>query len=207
MKDGEGTRILSAPVTITINSTALPVELTELAGTVLDKSILLNWRTLSEVNNEQFNIEESQDGRTFQKIGEVRSVGTSMGSQDYSFNVFDPRSGTSFYRLKQIDFDGQFIYSNVISLDFEREDFEVGQFYPNPSKSGIVNLEYSTQEEGSLTILVFDLTGKLVTERFKVVSVGSNNLIFDFSSLRTGAYIVKIGEQHAPLQRKLVIKR
>jgi hypothetical protein len=185
----------------------LPVELTFFDAKVINKEVLLSWQTASELNNEKFEIEVSEDGREFKKIAEVKGNETTLEQQDYSFEVKNPQNGISYYRLKQVDFDGQFEYSEVLSLNFKREIGEIGQFYPSPSKSGLVNLDYTTQTDEEITITVFDMTGKLVFNEIQQVLNGDNNLSFDFSNLNTGIYIVKIGNTKNSTHRKIIIEK
>lgn len=189
------------------SSTTLPVELLSFEGRQSSENILLNWQTASEINNDKFEIEKSQNGRDFFKIGEMDGIGNSSHLQNYSFKIKSLINGISYYRLKQIDFDGQFEYSEVISVNFKEESGQLGYFYPNPSKSGMVNLDYSAQKEDEITISVFDMTGKLVVNQIQKVSKGQNNLTFDFSFLNKGIYIVKIGDERNPTHRKLIIER
>ena len=190
-----------------ITSVLLPVELLFFDATLDANTVLLNWQTASELNNEKFEVEQSRDGRDFQKIGEIEGKGTTLEQQDYSYEVKNPRNGISYYRLKQIDFDGQFEYSKVISVNFKGENGDVGEFYPNPSKSGLVNIYYTSQTDDEIAVSVFDVTGKLVVNQIQQVSNGDNNLSFDFSELNTGTYIVKIGDERNPTHRKLIIER
>jgi hypothetical protein len=189
------------------NAVALPVELIKFGSSTLVQGIQLDWQTAIEINNERFEIEDSQDGRVFQKIGEVKGNGTTAEQQEYSFEVKNPKKGVSYYRLKQIDFDGQFEYSKVISVDFKGDNGDVGELYPNPSKSGVINLDYFAQSDDEITISVFDVTGKLVVNQIQSISRGNNNLSFDFSELNIGIYIVKIGDERNPTHRKLIIER
>lgn len=186
---------------------SLPVELVDFKANVLQNAVQLKWSTASETNNEGFEIEESRDGLIFQKIGEVQGNGTTFEQQEYSFEVKNPQNGISYYRLKQIDFDGQFEYSKVNSVNFRGENREVGKFYPNPSKSGLVNLDYFAQNDDEITVSVYDMTGKLVVNQIQSLSRGNNNLSFNFSELNTGIYIVKIGDERNPTHRKLIIER
>ena len=188
-------------------TSVLPVELLSFEAKEINKSIMLNWETASEINNEKFEIEESQDGGVFQKIGEVKGNGTTFEQQQYSFEVKNIRNGIFYYRLKQMDFDGQFEYSKVISVDFKNENGDVGEFYPNPSKSGLVNLDYFAQNEDEITVSVFDMTGKLVINQIQSIARGNNNLSFNLSGLNTGIYTVKIGNERNITHRKLIIER
>jgi len=190
-------------------TTELPVDLLSFDANYDENSneVTLNWQTASELNNKIFEIEESYDGREFQKIGEVEGKGTTIEQQDYSFEVKNIQKGISYYRLRQVDFDGQFEYSKVISVTFKGENEVVGDFYPNPSKSGLVNLNYSSQNHDEIAVFVFDMTGKLVLNQIQSITDGSNNLSFDFSELNRGIYIVKIGDKNNPVHRKLSIER
>jgi len=138
----------------------LPIELIDFKAEIFDNTVLLTWVTGSEYNNEKFEIQESRDGREFQKIGEINGNVTTTVQQEYSFDIKNPINGTSYYRLKQIDFNGQFEYSKVVSVNFKGEGHQVGAIYPNPSTSGLVNLDYFSQNDDEVTVSVFDMTGK-----------------------------------------------
>ena len=185
----------------------LPVKFISFVGVINSKSITLNWQTASEVNNDKFEIQRSHSGVEFKTIGEVRGNGTQTNQTDYKFVDRSISHGVSYYRLKQIDFDGQFDYSKVISVKYRGEVEVVGEFYPNPSQSQPVNLSYASQKDREITVSVYDLTGKLVFEQNQQVSSGENNLSFDFSNLDSGAYIINIGDEVNSTQRKLIIKK
>lgn len=185
----------------------LPVELTDFFAHEKDGAILLNWHTSSEINNHGFDLERSSDGSTWEFMGFVEGQGATAEAQSYFFRDENPVAGINYYRLRQMDFDGQFEYSKIINITFKGVNREVGEFYPNPSKLGLVNLEYTSQSDEAIVISVFDATGKLVLNEIQQVADGSNNLSFDFSDLNTGIYFVKIGGETNPTHRKLIIER
>ena len=94
--------------------TVLPVELTFFTGKLEEHNIVLKWQTATETNNDKFEIEVSQDGQNFEKIGEVSGKGTTLEIQDYQSIIEGLNQGIHYFRLKQIDFDGQFSYSRII---------------------------------------------------------------------------------------------
>ena len=194
-------------LSVAASQITLPIKLLSFSGIQSNNQTHLKWNTALEINNKTFEIETSQDGRVFKKIGEVEGKGTTSEQQEYSFNVKTPRKGISYYRLKQIDFDGQFEYSKMISVDFKGENGNVGVFYPNPSKSGLVNLDYVSQNDAQIAVSVFDMTGQLVVNQIRQVSHGDNNLSFDFSELSTGVYIAKMGDERNPTHQKLIIEK
>lgn len=189
------------------SSMTLPVELLYFNARELNGSVELLWETAVEINNEKFEIEQSQNGRTFTKIGDVDGSGSSVVNQKYSFMITYPKNEISYYRLKQVDFDGQFEYSETISLYFGIESGQIGEFYPNPSKSGLVHLEYNSRNDGEILVSVFDVTGKFVVNQIQKISNGNNHLEFDFSDLNAGIYIIKIEDERNPNYRKFIIKR
>jgi len=171
----------------------------------VDNGLELQWQTASELNNEKFEIEMSQNGRSFNKIGEVKGYGTTQTQVDYDFSVEKPPVGTSYYRLKQLDFDGQSEYSYIVSANFVYKGVSVGTIYPNPSRSGLVSLDLTAEESKTASIAIFDATGKLIMNQVRSLVQGNNRLDFDFSSLMAGVYILKIGNEQNPIQRKLII--
>ena len=189
------------------NVMILPVELFSFKAEKGEKGILLKWATASELNNEKFEIEHSTNGRAFEKIGEIKGKETTLQVSDYSFQHQSPISGGNYYRLKQIDLDGQFEYSKVVSLNFKGEETEVGRFYPIPSKTGIVNLDLNSLIDGQISVSIFDMSGKMMGRQEIKVQNGFNNLNFDYSTLNNGIYLVKIDQRGNQTYRKLLIER
>lgn len=187
-------------------SVILPVELVSFEGRI-NNGLELYWQTVSELNNEKFEIQESADGIIFEKIGTVKGKGTTLQQQQYSFAVENPKAGLRYYRLKQIDYDGQFEYSKIISLDFDGQDDLIGKIYPNPSKPGLVNLDYSTQKNEVVTVSVFDRTGRLVLNTIQSISKGDGQLTVDCSTLQNGIYILEIGNEKKASHQKLIIEK
>jgi hypothetical protein len=97
-------------------STTLPVELTQFSGRAVESVNQLDWTTASEINCDYFNVEASKDGESFITGGSVQGAGNSTVTNNYSFTDENPFPGTTYYRLKQMDFDGQYEYSKVIDV-------------------------------------------------------------------------------------------
>lgn len=97
----------------------LPIELAELAASYNGKNVVVEWSTASEQNNDYFTIQRTHDGRDFEDIGKVSGAGNSSTLQQYSFNDPFPYRGTSYYRIKQTDYNGEFEYSNVVSVSID----------------------------------------------------------------------------------------
>jgi len=186
--------------------TPLPVELTSFTAESSEHHTTLTWKTATETNNQKFEIEESMEGRTFYKVGEVEGRGTTYTPQQYDFQVNNQRAGTLYYRLKQIDFDGRFEYSHIISVTSKGGQGSMGTFYPNPTKPGLVYLDYNAPDSQVIELTIFDRAGKLILREFHQVSTGDNQLSIDCSDLNLGVYVAKIGDEHHAIHRKLVIE-
>ncbi|MGB0431755.1 MAG: hypothetical protein ACPGLV_14875, partial [Bacteroidia bacterium] len=110
---------------------ALPVDLVSFNAKSFDKKVMLTWQTAMEINNDRFEIERLALGENWTPIGEIKGAGNSVDVLRYSFVDLNPVNGINYYRLKQVDFNGEFEYSNVLNVEFTPaiHDFSV---YPNP---------------------------------------------------------------------------
>jgi len=183
----------------------LPVDLISFGAEVDNKIVALNWSTATEVGNEGFKIEHSLDGETWREISSVNGNGTSEVTNTYEFIHEYPSSGMNYYRLKQVNFDGSFEYSEVVSVNFTFENEEIGALYPNPSNSGEVTLNYISKGNGSLDVAIFDVTGKLVSSQSYSTVNGINILTIDSSPLGKGSFIVKLDDKINSTSRRLVV--
>ncbi|NWG29541.1 MAG: T9SS type A sorting domain-containing protein [Ignavibacteriaceae bacterium] len=176
---------------------ALPVELSSFAAVVNGNSIILMWRTETEVSNYGFEIERAAfisksetRNSNFQKIGFVQGHGNSNSPKDYAF-ADTPEEGTSFqYRLKQIDTDGKFQYSDIVRVEIATPiQFELKQNFPNPFNPA-THITYNLPRDGFVTIKVYDIVGsEIVTLVNEEKKAGSYLITFDGANLSSGVYI------------------
>lgn len=188
--------------------TVLPVELTFFTGKLEEHNIVLRWQTATETNNDKFEIEISQDGQIFDKISEVNVNGTTLEMQNYRLIIEGLNQGIHYFRLKQIDFDGQFSYSEIIETEVQNSNksssIEIGSLYPNPSRTGLINLDYTANEE-ELNMIVYDLTGEIIFHHNALVHVGKHQLSYDLSFLEKGLYFVHLTNSVSSTIQKIVI--
>lgn len=193
-------------ITGTDASAPLPVQMLTFTGEVLNDDAKLNWITASERNNLGFEIERSSDGRTFEYVGFVKGAGNSNIKRNYQFvdaNVFN-QSSVVYYRLKQIDVNGGYEYSNTIELNkMQLETFAVTP-YPNPFLSTL-NLKVNTPQEGNAQITVFDLNGKLVFSKTTNMQSGINVVNMDeLVNSDGGIYFVEVKQASFVQVQKVV---
>lgn len=162
----------------------LPVELVRFEGEMEDGVVQLNWETSSEINNDYFVIEKSQDGVSFTEVDRVDGMGNSIVSNQYFFTEFSDDE-MAFYRLRQVDFDGSYEYSNIIKIG-ELNELDDLVVFPNPLIKGQFMTIYLKQAS---EVRLLDSNGSIVSQ--KSVSV-SNNVSFSTSNLVPGNYIAQV---------------
>jgi hypothetical protein len=132
----------------------------------------------------------------YQSLGFVEGFGTTTNSQTYSFTDNNIQPGSYTYRLKQIDFDGTFEYSNEVEVDFAvPAEFSLFQNYPNPFNPA-TKIAFTLPVESHLTLKVFNILGEEVTTLYNAsMGAGSHNLDFDASNLNSGIYFYQLEAQ------------
>lgn len=175
--------------------TPLPIELLYFDGEIVGEDNLLTWATVSEQNNDYFTLERSRNGFDFEVLGTVAGAGTSTSTLYYNQFDYDPFAGISYYRLKQTDFDGQYIYSQTIALNREMEQAVVSDLFPNPANNS-VNFMLNTPKTGTVNVDMFDNTGRLIATQAYEAHVGSNSFTIDISQFARGVYSTIIRFEH-----------
>ncbi|MFM9910749.1 MAG: T9SS type A sorting domain-containing protein, partial [Chitinophagaceae bacterium] len=145
-----------------------------------NQAALLNWQTAAEQNNDRFEIERSSNGIQFITIGIVKSVSSLFGA-GYSFEDTRPLVGINYYRLKQVDMDGKFIYSRVVQLNFVINSNI--KFFPNPAKNTLyINMPFP---EIIQSAIILDFTGRIVQ---RSVTQNSSSISLPIQQLEAGTY-------------------
>lgn len=145
-------------------------------------------------------MERSADGLTYQTVGKVDGFGNSVERRNYSFIDERPLSGLAYYRLRQVDQDGAFEFSPVVSV-LNRNERVLG-VYPNPGKEWFTLSGLSP--DMPLQVRVFDLMGRVVYEQNSVE--GSNTLRLDIGNLEKGAYLIQVSGDEGYLQQLRIVK-
>lgn len=165
----------------------LPVELTWFNASITKSGTgLLKWHTESELNNDRFEIERSENGVDFTSLGSIVGAGTSNQAHDYLFEDKEPILSLVYYRLKQVDFDGAFEYSSIVSLDFTSAEGGAGRLFvsPNPINSGSFASFRSGANTVRQTVTIYNNLNQEVRKFSDVEGFGTDGLT-------PGIYIVK----------------
>jgi hypothetical protein len=167
----------------------VPVELVSFTANRIYSGIELNWKTATETNNSGFTIERSRDEENFVQVGFVSGKGTTTELSNYSFIDNDIEVGKYFYRLKQTDFDGTFVYLNVVSVEIGLpKQFQLSQNHPNPFNP-TTTIKFQLPVDANVKIELFNSIGQKVDELFNNdLSGGVHEVTFSASNLSSGIY-------------------
>ena len=170
----------------------VPVELTSFTASVDDNDVTLNWETASEINNSGFQVEKKSNGE-YKSIGFVPGYGTTTETSAYSFSDVNLTPGTYSYRLKQIDYDGTFEYSDVVEVDILVPDvYSLHQNYPNPFNPS-TKITFTIAENANVTLKVFDVLGQeVMTLINQDLTAGIHTYDFDAAGFNSGVYFYRI---------------
>jgi len=187
----------------------VPVELLAFTASVRNSEVELLWSTASELNNMGFEIERSIDNQdNFVTVGFVEGKGSSTEINYYSFTDQPQVSGVNqiYYRLKQIDFDGTFTYTDVVNVSYDvPSEFVLGQNFPNPFNPS-TRINYFVPQESFVSIKVYDFLGReVMTLVNETKAVGSYEIVFDASDLPSGAYFYTMIAGNYSATKKMIL--
>ena len=193
--------------TIAIWDFPLPVELISFNSSVNDRDVTLNWTTSSELNNSGFDIERNSDNTDWIKAGFVNGSGTSNAPVNYSFTDKNLTSGKYKYRLKQIDFNGNFQYYELpeeVSIGVP-DKYSLEQNYPNPFNP-VTNLEFGISELGLVKLKIYDVTGReVVTLVNEIKEPGYYKIKFKAGNLASGVYFYRMTAGDFSAVKKFIV--
>jgi hypothetical protein len=171
----------------------LPVSLLSFTGKKVSNTSLLQWTTSSEQNNSHFVVEHSRDGKSFQSLSAAIASqavnGNSTVTLSYDYTDQTPYVGNNYYRLQQVDLDGNISYSKVLNV--YHGDETVVNLYPNPVNTQL-NVEINTPKASVANIKIMDATGRVVRAVDMQLQAGNNKSDINMEGLADGVYMIKI---------------
>ncbi|MEO1451158.1 MAG: T9SS type A sorting domain-containing protein, partial [Bacteroidota bacterium] len=187
----------------------LPVEYASFTVELRNGNGVLEWITLTELNSDHFAVERSENGATFQAVGQVSAAGTSNEAQQYTFT--DPGINQLgqpiiYYRIRQVDIDGSFEFSQVLKVKVKLEKVQAElKIYPNPAKTE-ATISFQSHTIGTWEMEVIRLNGQSVFKQQIKSQRGENRVKLNVDTWPRGHYIVRIQRGAARLTRKLVVQ-
>ena len=191
--------ILPGPITLNAALGILPVEFSSFSGKASGRGIRLDWSTATESNNKQFEVEFSEDGKSFKQIGVIAGAGTSYTPQQYNYEHTTPSTGINYYRLRQVDYDGTFEYSSMVTVEMKGKGFATYRIFPNP-----VQHTFTIQSEGGEAPSNVSLINTLGQE-IRLQNTHPNSFFELPRNLQRGTYILRFeGAGETRFERILV---
>ncbi|WP_375578550.1 T9SS type A sorting domain-containing protein [Marivirga tractuosa] len=186
------------------NNNSLPVELTFFTAENNGNRVDLKWQTASEKNNDFFEIQRSFDGTEFEVLGIVEGAGDSKETIDYDFKDYAPLAGDSYYRLRQVDYDGAFEYSEVVKVIRVEASNLVA--VPNPTQAQNIHLRLSGfHGEQKVQVAIFDMQGRRHYQAIHNPSDFNRALPIN-QELNSGIYIVDVKQGNIRKKVRLMVK-
>lgn len=183
----------------------IPVELESFSASINPNGILLKWITASETNNLGFEIERKKNSK-FEIVAFVNGKGTSTEKNYYSFLDDKVTAGNYEYRLKQIDFNGEISYSDILEIDYNTPSaFNLEQNYPNPFNPNTV-ISFSLQESGNVKLFVSNILGETVSNIYiGRLEAGNHNFNFDGTNLSSGIFVYTLEFEGKRISKSMIL--
>lgn len=179
-------------------SDLVPVEQSVFELITSNDEVTLRWQTESEISNLGFSVEHGIDGVHFSELTFIKGMGTTSQTQYYEYTHKFPRSGINYYRLKQIDYNGSYRYSDVLKTEVKTPDaFRLMQNYPNPFNSS-TTIEYVIKKPGMVSLTIVNNTGQVVRNLVSIPqAAGRYQIVWDGrdesrNELASGIYVYRL---------------
>ncbi len=186
----------------------VPVELASFTANVSENDVILNWSTASELNNEGFEVQRLVEGNEFATIGFIEGHGTTTDTKTYRFVDANLTAGSYTYRLKQVDFNGTFAYSDEVNAEITSPvQFELSQNYPNPFNPS-TTIKFSIPQSSNVSLKIFNTLGQEVSTLINQnMESGVHTINFDASQLNSGIYFYRLETgQFSEVKKMTLIK-
>lgn len=191
------------PAGIPLGGAVAPVLFSQFKATCSPNGTLINWKTAQESNSSYFEVERSVDGNTWVSLGRTAAAGNS--STDRSYNQIDLEAGNAMYRVKQVDKDGQFIYTGIERANCQVKNI-TSVIYPVPAQSEL-NVVIKSDRALNTQLIIFDATGRAVRRENVNIQNGSNNFKINLNGLSSGEYLLKSTNVELDLRKQFSIIR
>lgn len=185
----------------------LPVELTSFTAAYKNLAVMLSWKTETEVNNYGFNLERRVSEGDWDSIAFIEGNGNSNSPKEYSYTDKELFAGGSKfqYRLKQIDSDGSFEYSDIVEVEVVPDRFELSQNYPNPFNPS-TTIRFSLPEATQIKINLYNMLGEQVATLAQgIYESGYHKITFNASNLPSGTYVYRLESGNFVQVKKMIL--
>ena len=185
-------------------SIPLPIELVDFNANCNENNVELKWVTASETNNDYFTIEKSTNSVDFESLGNITGAGNSSSLKNYSFNDMNINTGSVYYRLKQIDFNGSYTHSDIIAINacVATETAIINAY----TDSGVLTLNIYSNADQKNEVTIYEITGRKVLNSEHYLAKGNNKIHLHTTEICFGAYLITLQNEKTLIKRKIIMK-
>jgi len=162
----------------------LPVEWVRFSAIANGEEVLISWTTATEENNDYYQVEYSTDGVNFEVIAEITGAGTSDIENNYRYTHYAPANGMNYYRIRQVDFNGEFSFTSIMAVEMSNDEEQVISFSPATAQ-----LDITVSEEELVQVVVFDMNGRVVAQQS---NNGHSLVSINLDNLQSGIYVCSV---------------
>jgi hypothetical protein len=173
-----------------INCLVLPVQMLSFEAKPEQRMVNVTWATASERNSAFFEVQRSEDASTWERLGQVAASGNTQNTTSYAFVDENPHSGMNFYRLRQVDINGDEVYTDHVAVLFRRTGLPI-EVYPNPAKESI-SASFTSQMAGVMQWRVMDMSGRIVEQGTFSAQNGTNRMEVNLTRVESGSYMLEL---------------
>jgi len=186
----------------------LPVELLSFEANLDIDKVRVKWVTATETNNDYFTLEKSRDGSTFEEVSKTDGQGSSSSMHEYMDTDYNPYEGVSYYRLKQTDFNGVFVYSNIVPVEYHANGDFGFSIFPNPATASDVKIQLKAAKGQEILVVVRDITGREFYSKVMVIETANGQIeaIDSEHVIAPGVYLVTASSMNVLYSQRLIIK-
>ncbi|MGB3546215.1 MAG: T9SS type A sorting domain-containing protein [Saprospiraceae bacterium] len=184
----------------------LPVDFLSFTARNDNAAVVLDWSTATETDNDYFAVERSADGRDWSELNRVSGQGTTELVNEYQYRDLEPLSGRSLYRLRQVDYDGAYAYSALVSVTRGgKNDGEAISVFPNPVTTGQLTAELSGDwtAGADLTLELHDLAGRIISRQ---LSAAASSITFPLENVPAGAYLLSVKRDGRSVSQRVMVR-
>ena len=186
----------------------LPVEFLSFDAQPNGNAVDVIWSTASEFNSDYFEVQRSKDGTLFENVGQVKAAGNSHTTKKYSLVDYDPYQGVSYYRIRQVDHDGKYMFTDIAAVNFQSTNANMFSVFPNPSaKDESFHVNLSGKQGDKVIVVVRDMLGREYYSKVILLSSDQSVIAVDTEGkLASGVYLVVATSNDNIYEKKIVIK-
>ncbi|MEM8887555.1 MAG: T9SS type A sorting domain-containing protein [Bacteroidota bacterium] len=185
--------------------TVFPVELSHFSVSLQEGNAVLDWTTASELNNDYFQVERAGEDRLFLPIGQISGAGNSSSSLDYQFIDENPLEGSNYYRLRQVDFNGEFEIFQTIEVSFDSEGVLSFRSQYSPQED-LLSIWIANPGKEVYHTEVLSLSGQLVFSKEGNSALESESLQIPLSHTSAGMYLIRLRSENGNIQYRKFLK-